>query len=58
LLRAVLRLGARAKAKVPMYEEKLDVEEMLDWIISRNKYFDYEDVDDDKRVRHVVTRIK
>ena len=51
-------MGARAKAKVPMYEGKLDVEEMLDWIISRNKYFDYEDVDDEKRVIHVVTRIK
>jgi hypothetical protein len=41
-----------------MYEGKLDVEELLDWIISRNKYFDYEDVDDEKRVIHVVTRIK
>jgi hypothetical protein len=58
LLRAVFRLGARAKIEVPMYEGNLDVEELLDWIRSMDKYFDYEDVDEEKRVRHVVTRIK
>jgi hypothetical protein len=58
LLRAVVRLGARAKIEVPMYEGNLDVEELLDWIRSMDKYFDYEDVDEEKRVRHVVTRLK
>jgi hypothetical protein len=58
LLRAVVRLGARAKIKVPMYEGNLDAEELLDWIRSMDKYFDYEDVDEEKRVRHVVTRLK
>jgi DNA-binding transcriptional MerR regulator len=51
-------LGARAKIEVPMYEGNLNVEELLDWIRSMDKYFDYEDVDGEKRVRHVVTRIK
>jgi hypothetical protein len=58
LLRAVIRLGARAKIEVPMYEGNLDVEELLDWIRSMDKYFDYEDADGEKRVRHVVTRLK
>jgi hypothetical protein len=58
LLREVVRLGARAKIEVPMYEGNLDVEELLDWIRSMDKYFDYEDVDEEKRVRHVVTRLK
>jgi hypothetical protein len=57
-LRAVVRLGARAKIEVPMYEGNLDAEELLDWIRSMEKYFDYEDVDGEKRVRHVVTRLK
>jgi hypothetical protein len=57
-LRAVVRLGARAKIEVPMYEGNMDVEELLDWIISMDKYFDYEDVDEEKRVRHVVTKLK
>jgi hypothetical protein len=34
------------------------LQELLDWIRSMEKYFDYEDVDEEKRVRHVVTRLK
>jgi hypothetical protein len=58
LLRVVVRLGARANIEVPMYEGNLDVEELLDWIRSMDKYFDYEDVDGEKRVRHAVSRLK
>jgi hypothetical protein len=36
----------------------LDVEELLDWIRSMDKYFDYEDVDGGKMVRHDATRLK
>jgi len=43
---------------VPMYEGNLDVEELLHWIRSMDKYFKYEDVDEEIRVRHVVTRLK
>jgi hypothetical protein len=32
LLRAVVKLGARAKIDIPMYEGNLDTEELLDWI--------------------------
>jgi hypothetical protein len=58
LLRVVVKLGARAKVGIPTYEGNLDVEELLDWIISMDKHFDYEDVDEEKKVRHVVTRLK
>jgi hypothetical protein len=58
LLREVVRLGARDKIGGPMYEGNLDVEEILNWIRSMEKYFDYEDVDGDKRVRHVSTELK
>jgi hypothetical protein len=36
----------------------LDSEELLDRIRSLDKYFDYEDVDEGRKVRHVVTRLK
>jgi hypothetical protein len=58
LLKAVVKLGAREKIDIPMYEGNLDVEELLDWIRSMDKYFDYEDVDEEKKVKHVVTRLK
>jgi hypothetical protein len=58
LLRAVARLGGRAKIEVPMYEGNLDVEELLDWIRSMDKHFDYEDVDEEKKVKQAVTQLK
>jgi hypothetical protein len=41
-----------------MYEGNLDVEEILDWFRDLDKYFDYEDVEEDKKVKHAVTRPK
>jgi hypothetical protein len=41
-----------------MYEDNLDVEELLDWIRSMEKNFDYEDVDEERNVKQVVTRLK
>jgi hypothetical protein len=58
LLRAVSRLGGRAKIEVPMYEGNLDAEELLDWIRSMDKHFDYEDVDEEKKVKQEVTSLK
>jgi hypothetical protein len=51
-------MGAREKMEVTMYEGNLNVEELLDWIRVLDKYFDYEDVKEDKKVKHVVTRLK
>jgi hypothetical protein len=58
LFRAVARIGAREKMNIPVYEGNLDVEEILDWIRALDKYFDYEDVEEDKKVKHSVTRLK
>jgi hypothetical protein len=58
LLRAVARMSARAKMDIPVYEGNLDAEELLDWIRALDTYFDYEDVEEDKKVKHVVTRLK
>jgi hypothetical protein len=58
LLKVVSRIGARARIEVPMYEGILEVEELLDWVCSMDKYFDYEDIEEDNMVNHVVTRLK
>jgi hypothetical protein len=58
LLRLVTKVGARPKMEVPMYEGNLNVEELLDWINAMDKYFDYEDIDEENKVKHVVTRLK
>jgi hypothetical protein len=41
-----------------MYEGNLNVEELIDWINALDKYFDYEDVDEGKKVKYAVTRLK
>jgi hypothetical protein len=58
LITVVARISARAKMDIPVYEGNLDVEELLDWIRALDTYFDYEDVEEDKKVKHVVTRLK
>jgi hypothetical protein len=58
LFRAITRIGAREKMEIPMYEGNLNVEELLDWIRTLDKYFDYEDVEEDKKVKHAITRLK
>jgi hypothetical protein len=58
LIRAITRMGARAKMDIPVYEGNLDAEELLDWIRALDTYFDYEDVEEDKKVKHAITRLK
>jgi hypothetical protein len=58
LLKVVVNLGARAKMHLPMYEGNLDVEELLDWIRSLDKYFKYEDVEEGRKVRYAMTILK
>jgi hypothetical protein len=58
LYRVVARIGARAKMDILVYEGNLAVEELLDWIRAIDKYFEYEDVEEDKKVKHVITILK
>jgi hypothetical protein len=58
LFKAIARIGSKENMDIPMYEGNLDVEELLDWFRALDKYFDYEDVEEDKKVKHVVTRLK
>jgi hypothetical protein len=58
LFRVVARIGAREKMEILMYEGNLDIEDLLDWIRDLDKYFDYEDVEDDRKVKHAINRLK
>jgi hypothetical protein len=57
-LKVVSRIGARARIEAPMYEGNLEVEELLDWVRAMDKYFDYEDIKEDKMVKHAVRGLK
>jgi hypothetical protein len=58
LIKAIARMSSKTKMDIPAYEGNLDAEELLDWIRALDTYFDYEDIEEDKKVRHAVTRLK
>jgi hypothetical protein len=58
LIKAIARMSSKAKMDILVYEGNLDAEELLDWIRSLDTYFDYEDIEEDKKVRHAITRLK
>jgi hypothetical protein len=58
LIKAIARMSSKTKMDIPAYEGNLDAEELLDWIRALDTYFDYEDIKEDKKVRHAVTRLK
>jgi hypothetical protein len=58
LIRVVARMGAKEKMDILVYEGNLDAEDLLDWIRALDTYFYYEYVEEDKKVKHVVTRLK
>jgi hypothetical protein len=58
LIKAITRMSSKNKMDITVYEGSLDAEEVLDWIRALDTYFDYEDIEEDKKVRHVVTKLK
>ena len=48
----------RPKPKVPTYQGGLDANELLDWINDMEKLFDYDEIDDENKVKFTVTKIK
>ena len=50
--------NSRPRVDVPMYEGNLNVEELMDWINALNKYFDFEEIEDKKKVRYAATKMK
>jgi hypothetical protein len=58
LIKAITRMSAKVRMDIPSYEGSLDAEELLDWIRALDTYFDYEDIEEDKKVRHIVTKLK
>jgi hypothetical protein len=58
LIKAIAWMSLKTKMDIPAYEGSLDAEELLYWIIALDTYFDYEDIEDDKKFRHAVRRLK
>ena len=54
----LMKTSGRPIIEVPMYSGNLNVEELMDWINALSKYFDFEQIEDKKKVRYAATRLK
>ena len=46
------------RPKFTTYDGSIFVDDLIDWISEMDKYFEYDEIEEDKRVRLVVTRLK
>lgn len=51
LLKVVQNNAGKGHVDVPIYQGKMDNEEVLGWLDALENYFEYEEMEDDKRVR-------
>jgi len=58
LLRSVLLANNKPKPEIPNYDDSLSADVLLDWVSELDKYFENEEVSEDKRVRSVATKLK
>jgi len=53
-----MKVRSKHQLEVPMYEASINVEELIEWIATMDKYLEYEEVEDNKKVKFVVTILK
>ena len=58
VMKMLEKASSRPMVEVPLYDGNLTVEVLMDWISSFDKYFDYEEVVDKKKVNFAATRLK
>ena len=56
--RSILGATSRSRLELPTYDGSLVAEHLIDWINKMDKYFEYDEVEEDKRVRLALTRLK
>ena len=58
LLRSVLLSSHKPKHELSTYDRILSADVLLDWLSEVNKYFDFEEISEDKRVKFAATKLK
>lgn len=58
LLKSVLSSSSRPKHELSTYDGNLVAKNLMDWINELDKYFEYDEIEENKWVKFVVTRLK
>lgn len=57
-LKALTNLKSTPHFNPPDYSGKLDSDELVDWITKMEKYFEYENIPEDKKVKIASTKLR
>ena len=57
-MKQVLGSTSRPKPDVSNYSGSLNPEELVDWINDMDNFFDYEEMNDEKKVKFAVKKLK
>ena len=55
---SILGATSRARQYFPTYDGSLVTKNLIEWISELDKYFEYDEIEEDKRVILAVTRLK
>lgn len=58
LLKAIQGGGSKTTIDLPIYHGKMDSEDVLGWIDALDNYFEYEDMDEEKKVKFSKTKLR
>ena len=58
LLKVVIGASSKPRLEIVAYNGGLNPEELVDWIYSMEKHFDFSEMPKDKKVKFVVTRLQ
>ena len=58
MFRSIFGAHSNSRVDVSFYNGSLDPKELIDWITTMNKHFDYAEVKEDMQVRFVVIRLR
>ncbi|XP_059064670.1 uncharacterized protein LOC131856766 [Cryptomeria japonica] len=58
ILKVEQKNGGKGHVEVPIYQGKMDSEEVLGWLDALENYFEYEEMEDEKRVKFAKTKLR
>lgn len=56
--RSILGFVTKAKLEVSNYTNSMNPEELIVWIMEVDRFFEYEEMDEEKKVKFTVTKLK
>ena len=57
-MQSILGASTRPKVEFPTYGGSLIIEHLIDWMSELDKYFEYDEVEDDKKFMLVVAKLR